>query len=149
MLLLIVVLHYAYMSSLCRTLCCTAYVCVEREPICHWGSCTSAKQYLVSGFNYRYAMCVYIYETHESWGLLSSILSIVSNPSAVCYTLFSLCFLFSHVFFCHVLLSALLSWTCSKCTVYLQLKSCFTWGLIYKTFLLQLPFFFNIKTQSW
>lgn len=43
--------------------------------------CTASKQYLVSGFNYRFAG-VYLHMTHESWSLLSSLLSSVNNPSA-------------------------------------------------------------------
>lgn len=56
------VLYCTYLSSLCRTLCNTAYACVERAPICHWAACTSTKQYLVSGFNYRFAcVCTYMW----------------------------------------------------------------------------------------
>lgn len=55
------VLYCTYLSSLCRTLCNTAYACVERAPICHWAACTSTK-HLVSGFNYRFAcVCTYMW----------------------------------------------------------------------------------------
>lgn len=58
------VLHCTYLSSLCIALCSAAYVNVERAPICHWAACTTAKQYLVSGFNYRFAcVCIYTWLT--------------------------------------------------------------------------------------
>lgn len=92
------VLHCTYLSSLCGALSSTAYVNVERAPICHWAACTLAKQYLVSGFNYRFAcVCVCIHMAHQSWGLLFYLLSSVNNPSVAPLSSLSV---FPTLFFC-------------------------------------------------
>ena len=71
------VLQCTYLSRLCEALCSTAYVNVERAPICHWAACTSAKQYLVSGFNYRFArVCIYM------WLMKVEVFCSPSYPSA-------------------------------------------------------------------
>lgn len=110
------VLYCTYLSSLCRTLCNTAYACVERAPICHWAACTSTKQYLVSGFNYRFAC--------DSWKLRSFVLPLIHCEQSICCL--SLLSVFPTLFFppffvlwWHALLSALLSSARLKCLAYL------------------------------
>lgn len=116
------VLYCTYLSSLCRTLCNTAYACVERAPICHWAACTSTKQYLVSGFNYRFAcVCTYM------WLLKVEVFCSPSYPlwtihllslSSVCLS-HSVFFPPFFVLWWHALLSALLSSARLKCLAYL------------------------------
>lgn len=122
------VLHCTYLSSLCIALCSAAYVNVERAPICHWAACTTAKQYLVSGFNYRFAcVCIYTWLTK---------VEVFCSPSYPLWTIHLLPSLslsplsFFLSFFSvpswHVLLSALLSATHLKCLAYLLKEKAFS-----------------------
>lgn len=74
-----------------------AYVSVERAPICHWAACTSAKQYLVSGFNYRFAcVCIYMWLTK---------VGVFCSPSYPLWTIHLLPLSplsFPFCFFCHL-----------------------------------------------
>lgn len=146
MLLASISLYCTYLSSSCRALCSTAYVSVERAPICHWAACTSAKQYLVPGFNYRFA-CVYIY----MWLMKVEVFCSSSYPlwtihllplSPLCFfpTLF---FFFCPLVTCVVECLTLLN-THKMLSLPVGGKSflpamSLTWWPIYKIFLLLLP----------
>lgn len=105
---MLLALHCTYLSTLCRALCSTAYVNVERAPICHWATRTSAKQYLVTYFNYRFAW-VCMCSSRKLRSFVLSLFSSVSNPSAASLSLplsfcppLPLCFFFCPLVTCTV-----------------------------------------------